>query len=281
MAPPVLLDNPLFSAPTSSLTPDQDALRWNSLKRALQQIQQQLGMTVRYGAPSAPGGSEISSQTIRTGKILGPTGSTVSTIVMDLQTQLVQIFDSNGTVRVEMGNLAARGVSAAQFGLRVNDASAVPFFDTLGVLGLPKLLASGGANWTATNVVGVAGPPTGISGTGGEVVLTSFNFTLSRTATVCLVPIATAYKQVTLGPIGLLSPIYPRVTGQANGPAGGVAVAAALGGAVAPTSTTPVQVLSNLPEATYTANLIWNSMEGANCNLTYYTNLLYVFQFGS
>lgn len=44
-------------------------------------------------------------------------------------------LDSNGTVRVELGNLPARGSSAAQFGLRVNDASGNPIFDTIGLFG--------------------------------------------------------------------------------------------------------------------------------------------------
>jgi len=198
-----------------------------------------------------------------------------------------QFITSDGVRnRVEIGNLPTYTdpsgvVSPADYNMRLLDSTGKLIFDGRGAVGLPKLLNSGGVNWTATNVVGVAGPPTGISGTGGEVVLTTFTFTLTRTGTVAIVPVCTAFKVTTLGPIALLAPIYVRVTGQANGPAGGVAVANALGGATMPTSTTPIQVLSGLAANTYTVNLIWNSIEGVNCNLWYYTNLVYVFQFGS
>ncbi len=56
--------------------------------------------------------------------------------------------DSNGIVRVELGNLAARGSSPAQFGLRVDDASGNPIFDTIGLFGdrVMKSLGIGNGN---------------------------------------------------------------------------------------------------------------------------------------
>lgn len=58
------------------------------------------------------------------------------------------VTDSAGTVRAEMGNLAARGSSPAQFGFRSNDASGNPIFDTIGLFGdrVMKNLGIGNGN---------------------------------------------------------------------------------------------------------------------------------------
>ena len=52
------------------------------------------------------------------------------------------VTDASGTIRVEFGNLAANGISPAQEGLRANDSSGNPIFDSLGLIGVMKLLDS-------------------------------------------------------------------------------------------------------------------------------------------
>src|SRR5262249_31458072 len=42
------------------------------------------------------------------------------------------VTDASGVVRVELGNLAANGISPAQFGLRVNNAAGNPILDNIG-----------------------------------------------------------------------------------------------------------------------------------------------------
>src|SRR5215475_13461240 len=64
------------------------------------------------------------------------------------------VTDSAGTIRVELGNLAANGVSAAHYGWRVNDASGVPIADAIGLSQVMKQLGRGdnsaGQNFTTT-----------------------------------------------------------------------------------------------------------------------------------
>jgi len=51
------------------------------------------------------------------------------------QAPYLAVTDANGTVRVELGNLTANGSSPAQFGIRVNDATGSPIFDSVGLFG--------------------------------------------------------------------------------------------------------------------------------------------------
>lgn len=51
------------------------------------------------------------------------------------------VRDGNGVVRLELGNIPVNGVSPAQIGFRVNDASGNPIVDGLGVIGPMTSLA--------------------------------------------------------------------------------------------------------------------------------------------
>ena len=53
------------------------------------------------------------------------------------------VTDANGTVRAELGNLAANGTSAAQYGFRANDAGGNPIFDSLGLIAVMNQLGRG------------------------------------------------------------------------------------------------------------------------------------------
>jgi len=85
-----------------------------------------------------------------------------------------QVVDSGGNVSFEAGTLPARGNSPAQVGARANNAG-VPIWDSLGVLGLPKLLAE------VIQTSAVQGTNTSFADVSGLVTPT---FTLSRSSTV-------------------------------------------------------------------------------------------------
>jgi hypothetical protein len=70
------------------------------------------------------------------------TGS-MGTMVADFQQELITVTDPNNTVRAQMGNLAANGASAAQWGFRANDASGAPIFDSLGLISISVMKVLG------------------------------------------------------------------------------------------------------------------------------------------
>jgi hypothetical protein len=111
--------NPLFTTPTWNLTPEQDGLRWRAVAERLQNIERALGMTVKFNAVAAPGGSEIVAQTVRAGYIVIPNGAQTPP-------------------PVQIGILGTytdpRGVtSPAETGIRVLDLNNNIVFDTVGI----------------------------------------------------------------------------------------------------------------------------------------------------
>lgn len=67
------------------------------------------------------------------------------------------VSDPNGIVRAELGNLAANGVSPAQWGFRASDANGNPIFDSLGLINVmtqlgQAILGSSFATTSATLV---------------------------------------------------------------------------------------------------------------------------------
>jgi hypothetical protein len=75
----------------------------------------------------------------------------------------LSVTDANKVVRAEIGNLAANGISPAQFGFRANNASGTPIFDSLGLIGVANLLveenptpsttAGSGSNWSVIQTI--------------------------------------------------------------------------------------------------------------------------------
>jgi hypothetical protein len=55
---------------------------------------------------------------------------------------LITVTDTAGIRRVEMGFLAANGISPQQYGLRANDSSGAPIFDSLGIIQALKILGT-------------------------------------------------------------------------------------------------------------------------------------------
>lgn len=52
------------------------------------------------------------------------------------------ITDTVGVIRAELGNLAANGISPAQYGFRANDATGTPIFDSLGLINVMSVAGS-------------------------------------------------------------------------------------------------------------------------------------------
>lgn len=94
------------------------------------------------------------------------------------------VTDTNGTIRVELGNLAANGNSPAQFGLRANNASGTPIFDSLGLIGVFKSLGvvSGSLNTSSTTYADVTSTLT-ITLTRPTWIYTNFSGTASYNPT--------------------------------------------------------------------------------------------------
>lgn len=90
------------------------------------------------------------------------------------------VTDAAGVVRAEIGNLAARGISPAQYGFRANDSGGNPIFDSLGVIGAATLLGS-----EDLGHVTQGGSGTGF-GTIQSMTGTGVNFTLSRQGNLLL-----------------------------------------------------------------------------------------------
>jgi hypothetical protein len=122
------------------------------------------------------------SQQVLTGTFVSGT-TTTSTIttggnpatLWSLDRSMFQAFDPAGTARIQLGNLPVNGISPAQWGGRANAADGTPIWDSLGVVGLPKTLAS------VTQISAVQGTNTALADVSGGVTPT---FTLSRTGNV-------------------------------------------------------------------------------------------------
>jgi hypothetical protein len=106
----------------------------------------------------------LNLQQTLTGSFQSGTGTRTSSGLIATLWQLNQqefaAIDPNGVTRAEMGNLAANGISPAQWGFRANDASGSPIFDSLGLI---KVMTSLGLvdvsslTFTSTTFADIAG----------------------------------------------------------------------------------------------------------------------------
>lgn len=98
------------------------------------------------------------------------------------------VTDPNNVVRAEWGNLAANGVSPAQYGFRANDATGAPIFDSQGLIAVLVHLgfgiSTGGTTTSATPAVLTGTPVT---------------FSLARQSRVFYVIRAVGVSNVTYG----------------------------------------------------------------------------------
>lgn len=100
---------------------------------------------------------------------------------------LIQVTDPNGVVRAVLGNLAANGVSPAQWGFRANDASGNPIFDSLGLIGVAKNIAE------VVNINAVQGNNLAFADVSGAVTP---SFTLARTSNLLVMAMGSWAAQV-------------------------------------------------------------------------------------
>jgi hypothetical protein len=266
-------------------------VRLEQAERSLRLLPQQRGPLPGWLRAGTVEASSIIASTITAALLQGPQPPSGPFASLDLtgstpgQSPLLRISDGTRD-RIQIGNLAsytdpAGVVSPAMYGGRAVDATGLLVWDTVGHSQVMKVLATSntGGSFAASTLVGVAGPPFGITGTGGEVQITSAGFSLSRMTTVKIEGLASAAGWTTSGIIPLIAPIYIRVDGQANSVPGTVFHSLTVGSTTAPTSCTPYQLLT-LPAGSYTARLWWNS-PSANERLDVYGYNLTVFQLGS
>lgn len=139
-------------------------------------------------------------------------------------------------------------------------------------------LVNGGTQ-TAGPITGVAGPPTGLSGVGGEVTLTTGSFFLPRTCLVRIEAICSNYV-TDAGAHVNAHPVYFQVDGTDNATAYGYIAVFTAGDAEIRSSTTTLLLVTTLAAGSHTVKVIWNSEEGANDTCFNGNNPLYVFQLG-
>src|SRR5215472_2009599 len=105
------------------------------------------------------------------------------------------VTDPNGTVRFEAGNLAANGISQAQYGFRANNASGSPLVDSFGPI-------SGGV-MSSLGVIDVSNQSftsTTFAAVGGSGI----TFTLARQANVLTLFLGTGNVSTANGNVGFL-----------------------------------------------------------------------------
>jgi hypothetical protein len=190
----------------------------------------------------------------------------------------IRTLDAGGQERTRVGRFA----DGSDYGIEIRRADGTLALDSKPFDVMKQIATVGTSAWTKSTVAGTAGPPTGISGLGGEVNLSTVNFTLSRAGSVKIEFVCSAGSYLNVGGVSTnISPIYFRVQGQANSVSSSVHSSGAVGAPDAITCAVALQVLSNLPAGTYTCDTWWNSVMGANARLDVYGHQLSVFRIGS
>lgn len=177
--------------------------------------------------------------------------------------------------------LNALGASPADWMFRAIDSNGNPVFDSDGLIKAATVIgeASFSGNWSSYSHITGTGGSSGATGIGGENLVASAAFSLSRQGSVLL--IATISGSVAVGGSGTIfggSPIYGRVEGLANS---GLASLPAFGAGPPTTTATVVKPYIGLDGGSYTAKLLWNSLNGTNDTLGYVSYELLVLQLGS
>jgi hypothetical protein len=116
-------------------------------------------------------------------------------------------IDENGVARAEMGDLAANGISPAQWGFRANAAAGSPIFDSQGLIAVMSVLGS----FTEAAVVNLTSlTPVVVNGT------VTVTFSLARAANVLVTMQSTADVTTSGARAGASGQIY--FDGTAHGP---------------------------------------------------------------
>lgn len=174
------------------------------------------------------------------------------------------VTDLAGVTRVEFGNLAANGISPAQYGFRTNDASQVPLFDSLGVIGV---MSSLGSNFFPGNQTITSATPV-------LITQTAVTFTLTRAIRVLIVYSASVSENPTGSGNLSLADLFIDGSNQSaggNGPAIELQYAPTTNGAVTSTGVyTP-----SLASGSHTVDLRGSTNGTAGINVTQAAMLCY------
>jgi hypothetical protein len=169
--------------------------------------------------------------------------------------------------------------SPAQVGFRAIDQDGNAIFDSMGLIAVMSTLVNGGTQ-TGGPIIGVAGPPTGLSGFGGERILATGIFTLARQATVMILALCSNYVQDAGVHVGA-HPIYFRIDGVSEADtAYGFVPVFTTGDAETRTHSSTILKVVELAVGNHTIDVIWNSQEGASDTIFNANNPLFVFRMG-
>jgi len=163
----------------------------------------------------------------------------------------------------------------------------LPFQAANQLTGVPgQLIGAGALQQIGTTVqpagplAGVAGPPIGLSGFGGEVALATMTLTLPIGRKVFLLALASD-QVVAVGPAQTQHPVYFQIDG-VDVPATEFAFGEIpVYNALTRTSTTTLGYLAQMTVGPHTVNLIWNSAEGANDTCYNTNNQMFAFLAGA
>lgn len=201
-----------------------------------------------------------------------PAGSTIETRVGALERNLQIVNDlANGALQIPpymRGGTSGMVMAGGQ-----------PMFDSQGLVAVMSVIVNGGTQ-TGGPITGVAGPPTGLGGVGGEVVLTTATFTLPRQETVMLLAICSDY--VTDAGVHVNAhPVYFQLDTVDQATAYGFVPVFTNADIEIRSATTTILQVVTLAKGSHTVNVIWNSQEGANDTIFNGNNPLFVFQLGN
>jgi hypothetical protein len=152
--------------------------------------------------------------------------------------------------------------------------------DPMGLSLVTSVLVNGGSQ-TGGPITGVASPPTGLSGTGGETALCTGTFTLQRQATVWLLGICSDYVLSTVA-FTTSHPVYFQIDTVNQASAYGfIPVWASPGNAETRGLSTTISQIVTLASGSHTVNIMWNSEETTHDTCHNSNNPLFVFLMGS
>jgi hypothetical protein len=187
--------------------------------------------------------------------------------------------------RASMGNLASYTgpngiVSPAQYGFRAVDASGNAIFDSLGLIAVMSQIGSN--SQPSGPLTGVPGPPTGISGTGGEVTLATMTLTIpaGRNRNVYLVAMGSNFVSCT-AVHATAHPINFQIDGTDDATAYGFTPVYASAVEVQRTASCAFSLIHSFAPGAHTVKMIWNSQEDVSDTLFNAINSQWAFLMGS
>jgi hypothetical protein len=181
---------------------------------------------------------------------------TLENALLSGQQTNLNTFDTNGILRLEAGNLPARGSSAAGYKVRANDKNGNPIFDSDGLIQVDQRIA--------TSLIGAG--TLALTGSYQSVPGSSTSFTLTRQQTVLVQALLVSY---TTSGLGTSDPARANIFVNGVQYVGGFTgnqIQYQGGGGILFTEVLPMScpawAVATLPAGTYTAD--WRAVSGGN-----------------